>query len=499
MFLWENINMLLTMKSWLNSTNKALLPVIVSLLCCSRLSGASSIARTRIPFKGNATAGTLVIGYKTGRNANFVSINTSADESAESVVNRLARAIAYSNAIYDFSRVRGGVNRDAIAAKMGLGSTLQYGGFPGEYFLAGSQTGLGIPRPPLCLTCSYDEQAEKFELRWINPPSEYDCITIMWHYDNSDKGGGDFFPGTPVTFAFDKPADVNGLDLDVWLMGFRHDIAPDVMVANSIPLGSNAIPSDITAIHVTGNGYCQEETYGIPFFAGIAPNWAAWSTAAKPDKAAFEQGSKYVSLDPDLHADLPAYYPRGLLTKPFFQVIKAPAEGVVHGVYRKFLGLTPGHTYRLTACLTTLEMDSIKADWSYSLCATHNGPNGKDLTVQQLAGLAPLPDGTSGPQAGRIAFYSQGNTTKPDFAIVFTGANATVGPQSSHITLPAGADTITVWVRFSCSDPKGKVGFSGVRIEDITAIENPKSPEQILLEENEEEAKFLKWIQQASR
>ena len=211
------------------------------------------------------------------------------------------------------------------------------------------------------------------------------------------------------------------------------------MLANSIPLGTNAIPPGITPIHVTGNGYCQEETYAIPFFGGITPNWAAWSTGAELDNAAIQQGDKYGNLT----ADLPAYCPRGLLSKPFFQLIKAPPEGVAHGVRRKFLSLTQGHTYRLTACLTTLDMDSAKADRPFSLHAAPT-PNGKDLSAEQLAGLAALPDGQRGPESGRIAFYGPGSTTQRDFALVFSGKDAPGGFNSSHITLPAGADTITV-------------------------------------------------------
>jgi hypothetical protein len=65
--------------------------------------------------------------------------------------------------------------------------------------------------------------------------------------------------------------------------------------------------------------------------------------------------------------------------------------------------------------------------------------------------------------------------------------------------LPAGLDTITVWVRFSCSDPNGKVGFSGVKLEDLTEIKNPKSPAEVIAEENAVEIDLLKWIERASR
>jgi len=477
-----------TMKIRQNSVNKAVLAAMVSLLCCSQVSSGGRIARTMIPFKGTASGGTLVIGgAEDPHYAHLVSITTSPGESAESVVSRLARAIAYSNSIFNYNRAAWEVDRDGVAANMALGSTLRIMGFPGGWLLAGTETGLGIPKPPLFLSCSYDKDANKLEVKWINPPGEYDSIKINWRYGDSDKGGGDFLPFTPTSYIIGKPIDAN--DLDIRLMGFRHEIPPDVMVANSIPLGTNATPSNLTAIHLTGNGYCQEETYGIPFTVGIAPNWAAWSTAAKVDKAAFEQEDKY-------DANFPVYGPvRALLTKPFYQVINAPPQGVVHGVYRRFLGLTPGHTYRIAACLSTLDVDSIKGDWSLSLCAAYNGPDGKNLTAKQLAGLDALPDGKIGPQAGQIASYSPDITTKGNFDLVFSGENAPGGLKSSHITLPTGVDTITVWIRFTCSDPNGKVGFSGLRLEDITASGSLKSPEQIRLEEHQEEARFLMGVE----
>jgi hypothetical protein len=264
------------------------------------------------------------------------------------------------------------------------------------------------------------------------------------------------------------------------------------MRTKSIPLSDNVVPSNATAIHLTSNGYCQEETYGIPFFAGVAPNWTAWSSTDKVDKAAFQQGDKYASVR--------RYKPvSALLTKPFYQVIKAPAKGVVHGVYRKFLGLSPGHTYRLTACLTTLNMDSAEDEWSLSLCAAPVGPGAESITSEQFAGRKPLPDGRSGPQAGRIAMFNRSNTTKGNFQVVFSKAEEQNLVHGSHITLPVGVDSLVVWARFECEDPNGEVGLSGVRLEDLTAIANPKTTEQILNEEADEEERFLRHVEKALR
>jgi hypothetical protein len=426
-----------------------------------------------------------------------VSINTFAGEAPESVVNRLARAVVYSDAI--FRRASRNPNAEAMVARMAQGSMLSIIGSNRNYFLAGTETGLGIPKPPLSLSTSYDGSARTIDVKWINPPDAvgYDSVYIRWRYrrmppDTPLSGGGDVVHGRLTAYTIKIPVEVKELDLDVWLRGFRHEMPPDELRANNIPLLTNAIPSDIAAIHVSSDGYGQEETYGIPFFTGVAPNWTAWSTTANTDKAAFEQGERY--------AGVRRYEPvKALLTNPYYQAIKAPPQGGEHGVYRKFLGLTPGHTYRLTACLSTLEMDSIKGDWSFSLHAAPNGPDGRDLTGQQMAGLAPLPDGRGGPQAGRVAVRGPDNTTKGAFELVFSGDKGAGDPQSSHITLPAGVDTLTVWVRFRCSDPKGKVGFSGVKLEDISAIENPKSPAQIRDEETAEEIRLLKWVEKASR
>jgi hypothetical protein len=345
-----------------------------------------------------------------------------------------------------------------------------------DYALAGTETGLGIPKPPVSLSCSYDAEKDEVVLRWTNPAGGYELIWINIDWTSFEHELIRRVPGTSTSFIIDRkkiPVDVNDMDLRV--IGFR-----------------NNIPSNVAVIHVSGHS--QEELYGIPYTNGIAPNWTAWSSAAETDRDVFEQAEKYPNMQGGYNAAL------GLLTKPFYQVIKAPRGGGAHGIYRKFLGLTPGHTYRLTACLTTLDMDSVKGNWSVSLCAAPGAPDGKDLTVQQLAGSAPLPDRRSGLEAGRIASYGPGNTTRGAYELVFSGENGGSPEQtSSNITLPAGVDTITVWVRFRCSDPTGKVGFSGVKLEDISAISNPKSPEQIMQEENEHEMRLMKWIERNLR
>ncbi len=456
--------------------------LILAIACLKASSGAAP--EWDLSFRGTASGGSLVLAKTRNRNVKYVLIQTSAGESAEAVAQHLADTINANH-----SEQTEGIQYDPHWLWIGgykvnaSGSKLILPGTPGDYTIAGTETGLGIPKSPLSLSCSYDEKKDEIRLNWINPSTKYDLILVnayssMKFYHKFTKP----VRNTPSSFTIDcKQVSIDTNDMEFRVIGILGGIQ-----------SFEAIPSNAAAIHVTSNGKCQEETYGIPFTDGVAPNWNTWSTATEIDKGAFEQGEKYT--------DIRVYNPaQALLTKPFYQVIKAPSKGVVHGVYRKFLGLTPGNTYRLTACLSTLEMDSIKGDWSFSLHAATNGPVGKDLTNEQLAGLAALPDGKSGPQAGLITSYSKGNTTKGAFELAFSSDKGAGDSQSSHITLPAGVDTITVWVRFKCSDPNGKVGFSGVKLEDITAIKNPKSPADIRNEEIEEEIELMKWIEKASR
>ena len=432
---------------------------------------STSVGTFELRFRGTASGGSLVLADALNRASRYVSIQTSPGESAESVAQRLADTINACHAAaaikeppHRFNLHRLWVGGYQATASRG---TLTIPGPSGNYILAGTENGLGIPERPLFLSCSYNEQKDHIVARWVNPADEYDFILVHSRSADHNKRGIRRVLGTSTNYTIDRNKVAARLNhLDIWVVGFRANL-----------------PSNAAAIHVSGYGHCQEETYGIPFSGGVAPNWRTWSTAAKTDTSAFQQGAKYTNLR--------FYNPvEALSTKPFYQVIKAPAKGAAHGIYRKFLGLTPGHTYRITACLSTLAMDSIMADWSFSLHAAPTAA-GKDLTVQQLAGSVALPYAKSGPTAGRITSHSQGTTTKGTHQIVLSRDKVADGPESTHITLPPRVDTITVWVRFSCSDPKGEVGFAGVKLEDITASPKVKSADQIMSEEVSAEAELL--------
>jgi hypothetical protein len=365
------------------------------------------------------------------RQPRYASIETTAGESAESVVKRLASLINQTDPFEgwgDRSKIAWSEEKSGLRA---IGSSLHrlVGGL-GWYVFGGTETGLGIPKPPLCLSGSYDAAKDQIVLRWVNPPDEYDSLKTT---------GGTQPPGTTSCVL-----ELNGREISdptyYYVIGVR-----------------KGVPSNAAFISISKNA--QEELACLPFFNGVMPNWMSWSTSADPGAAKLEQGMKSHLVDQKKFIREPA-------DKPFFQLIKASAPNVQVGVWRKFLGLTPGHTYRISARLNTLAMDACKSDWSFSLHAAYNGPAGTDLSNDQLSGAAALPDGSRGSAAGRIALYGPGVTTSGKWGKRSTDVPGT-GLEIKDITLPAGVDTITIWVRHTGSDSTG-VGIDWLKLEDVT-------------------------------
>jgi len=151
--------------------------------------------------------------------------------------------------------------------------------------------------------------------------------------------------------------------------------------------------------------------------------------------------------------------------KPLFQIIQTTQSGVQGGVWRRFLGLKPGHTYKVEVRLNTLQMDLCTNSWSLSFHAAYDNPGGSGLTVDQFAGIAPLPDGSKGSEAGRIALYGLGETTKGKWVKRSTDKLGS-GLEIKNITLPKDVTSITVWLRHSGADSTG-VGMDWVKLEDV--------------------------------
>ncbi len=393
--------------------------------------GASTFLTTEYQFQGVASGGTLIMAGTSGRNARFFSIETQAGESAESVVNRLAEYIDENNP-FEWGGFRTGQKR--ITAEGGI-----LGSLVGGYMFAGTETGLGIPEPPLSVSCTYDQDKDRILVRWTNPPGGYDHISVLMNWHNYDKAGGGRAPGQSTSFVVDRkkyqhPIDIS--DLDVWVIGVK-----------------NGLPSNAGAIHISSKGKVQEELFGIPFKNGVAPNWKSWVTDGAAHARDLEglvrsnltpaKGRRYNSV-------------KSASRKPFYQVIKTPQQGGTAGVWRKFLGLSPGHTYRITSRLNTLQMDPNNPNWLFSLHAVHDNANGTNLSAHQLTGLASLPNGSKGLDAGKVSQYAGKMTTEGKFV-----------ESSADITLPDNVTSLTVWLRHTGKD-FGEVAFDWVKLEDIT-------------------------------
>jgi hypothetical protein len=419
------------------------MPVVATLLwLCSpvvageQAAGPSSDSETcGITFIGQASGGTLMLCDTLNRNARCAVVETVKGEPADRVARRLADAIYDTDAFgwYAMARWSGPPIRFATSS----GGTIR--GLPGtrdQYIIAGTENGLGIPPAPTCLTCNYSPSAQTVVLRWRNPPGGYDSIDLICNWHNYDERGVRLLPGASETYTLDVQRWPNmASDLDLWLVGRR-----------------KGIPSNAAGMHVSNN--VQEELFGIPFTNGTAPNWTAWSLegpdGTKPEMATRET---YVPKPKRLYEPISSAD-----RKPYQQMIRATGEaGGTGGVSRTFLGLLPGHTYRITVRLNTVS-STLKdnPDWSCSFHAVACGPGKSILTARQMAGLDALPDGSDGLAAGRVCLYDAHETTRGRY-------NECV----KEITVPEGADSITVWLRFASKKKGGAVAMDNIKLEDL--------------------------------
>lgn len=390
-------------------------------------------------FTGEASGGTLIMWDNLGRNARYVAVETKAGEPAKTAIERLAEAIDEAN---PFDWLGFPTGKKLVTSSEGelrdiLGSCA-------DYMTAGTETGLGIPQPPHSLTTNYDPNLKRVSLRWINPLGAYDSIRVRTNWSNYDHTGGTKVQGNSESYVIDLnkyPVDMS--DLDILVIGVRNDI-----------------PSNAAAIHINNN--IQEELFGIPFTSGLAPNWQRWSLdnaegAINPQMGIRSEMTcaKGRVYNPITTAD----------KKPFYQIINVGDKGGTGGVYRKFIGLTPGHTYRVKARVATLSEPNEK-NWSISVHVAANGSDGRDLSPRQMAGLDALPCGEKGNAAGRMALYDSSFITKGKFTEISTD-KVMSGSQIKDITLPQNVDSITVWVR--CVSSAGlSAAIDWISLEDLS-------------------------------
>ena len=311
-----------------------------------------------------------------------------------------------------------------------------------EYVLAGSETGFSIPPAPLSLTCAYDKESKQLRAQWENPQGDYDQLFIVlgvMHSGEILEGGSAEATTSPLN---------QGEDQTVAIVGYR-----------------GGVPSNCAVIALRGSK--QVEFFSYPFLRGVAPNWAVWGSTSLQ----YVQLVKEAYRSSYLEGCLPREEER---TARFAQQLKANTPEACGGMMRKFIGLNPGHSYRVVMRTSTLEMPLANdaPAWRYSLHAAYtNAAQGNTLSQEQLTGQAPLPDGTEGENAGRFALFNNSEGTNGDW--VECGTNIEhPGKEIGDIVLPDDASTIVIWARYQSSVPDDPgVAFDYLELEDLGPLE----------------------------
>ena len=400
--------------------------LVLSLFAAFSFDGrADTPSTTDITLNGTAQGGMVSIMELLPIDAGFASVVTTQGESAEVVLNRLADEVCRSSS---FNWHRPLQPRPPFIKVTGNTLALPLSGL--RYGFTGTDKGFVSLKPVLSVSGTYDAEKHQVNLSWINPPEEYDAIDI----------GGQTFPrnATNCVYACDPNHMSSGL----------------VRGKN----GNAFSPPASIIIHTDS----QEELDTFPFYMGLAPNWSGWSESPNADAVKCDQGIK-PNVDMAVRGDP--------WDKPLYQIIKTTQSGVQGGVWRRFLGLKSGHTYKVETRLNTLQMDVTTNEWAFSFHAACDNSDGSGLTVAQMAGTALLPDGSSGPKAGCVALYGPGTTTKGQWKKRSTDVSGP-GLEIKNLTLPKDVTSITVWLRHSGANSSG-VGMDWIKLADVTDIHPP--------------------------
>ena len=395
-------------------------------LSCQRHAGqryaGQKASTTTVTLHGAAQGGVLSLYEILPIGGGFASVVTTQGESTEAVLNRLLDEVCRSDS---FNWRRPLQPRPSYVKVTGKTLTLPLTGL--QYGFSGTDKGFVSVKPVLSVSGSYDGDKWQVRMSWINPPGQYDAI---------DAGGQMLLPNATNFVCQWIPH--GGIAFPCLIRGKRGDVySPPAFI-------------DI-------NTDSQEELDTYPFYMGLAPNWSCWSDSTNADAVKCEQGLKG-ELDLGVRGDP--------WDKPLYQIIRTTQSGVQGGVWRRFLGLKPGDTYRVEARLNTLRMNVCTNEWAFSFHAAHDNPDGRGLTVAQMAGQAALPDGSKGPEAGCVALYGPGKTTGGNWDDRWTGETDS-GLAIKHITLPKDVTSITVWLRHSGANSTG-VGMDWIKLSDVT-------------------------------
>jgi len=329
---------------------------------------------------------------------------------------------------------------------------------PGGYYITGSETGFAVLPPARFVTANYLPKDDRITVDWVagERRDEYLTINGSVFIQSGEHTGTASLEGVCTRKRHDTRTETdvapNPSDLAVCVL--KKKWAP------GLPLTFRARTA---RVHVSGT--LQEDLDNVPFYGNVGPNWEPWCQAGfQEGDLRLYQGEK--SEVPEKKRKLAfASSPETKFYCQMFEIKKdVPAEG---GIYRRYLGLIPGHKYRVYARFNTFEASAETGDWSLSFHACADPP-GQGLTVNQMAGRDGLPNGATGPEASRIAvFQNGGQTTAGKWARVSTGMEG-APPSAADITIPEGSTSISAWVRVKGSTPN-RFGMDWSALEDLTA------------------------------
>lgn len=419
--------------------------------------GVSRMARQGIVFTEPASGGFLCLaGVLGGNSPGRVLVETIPGESPESVAAKLAGACGASE---DFPGRSGGINADANGIIcVGIQND-------GSFCFGGTETGLGIPEAVKGLSASYDAASDTMSIVWKkNSDNTYRsfAFTMDGRYMTPISGDKERYEWKNFSEILARSNDMFSLEkLNIGLIAY-----------------TDFCPSAAAQIRLTP---CRiEELADLPFRLGIAPNWSEWQ-APETRNIAFEEGHKqfFIGVDPETLDVRQQKMQRGdsyNFTAPeekrLYQILRATGGDSSGGVYRYFLGLQPGHVYRVRMRVNTLDQRADAGQWSYSLYALPVSSSAGEPSSAQLAGTAPF---ASGATAGQAALFTRlgsggGGDTQGEWRYVATDGNGPGATGRGNIVLPAGADSILVWVTYT-SDIPGAVGFDWIALEDADCME----------------------------
>ena len=226
--------------------------------CLDAEPGKPAMAHCCFTFTGEASGGTLVFCQYLGGNSKCSIVETTAGEPAEAVVARLADIIDEKNP-FGWIIVRGGPKETGARVVTSSGGELK--GLAGDchpYIIAGTESGLGIPKPPHSLTCNFNPEANAISLKWINPsPDAYDSIRIMFNRII----GGTTLSGKSESYVVDLKhfSDSKNIDNELAYFIKKGYVPKDTLsnIAGNLVVWvygiRNDIPSNAAAIHVNNN------------------------------------------------------------------------------------------------------------------------------------------------------------------------------------------------------------------------------------------------------